>query len=133
MPQAFLAIVTAFRSIRNCAAGRARRSSKRAFSKLPHEFLVLLFHDPEFGERVMTAGADFDDPKFLEAFVICDTHQLAMACKLLFPILSAVLATACLVNLQPRGGVISWRHTLRAVDNDGKQGMAIWNGRRRFL
>jgi len=52
----------------------------------------------------MTAGADFDDPKFLEAFVICDTHQLAMAGKLLFPILSAVLATACLVNLQPRRG-----------------------------
>jgi pimeloyl-ACP methyl ester carboxylesterase len=52
--------------------------------KLPHEFSVLLFHDPEFGERVMTAGAN--DPKFLEAFVIRNTRQLAMAGKLLFPI-----------------------------------------------
>jgi hypothetical protein len=34
----------------------------------------------------MTAGAGFDDPKFLEAFVICNSHQLAMAGKLLFPI-----------------------------------------------
>jgi pimeloyl-ACP methyl ester carboxylesterase len=46
----------------------------------------LLFHDPEFGERVMTAGADLDDPKFLEAFIIRNTRQLAMAGKLLFPI-----------------------------------------------
>jgi pimeloyl-ACP methyl ester carboxylesterase len=45
-----------------------------------------LFHDPQFGERVLTAGADFDDPKFLEAFVIRNTRQLAMAGKLLFPI-----------------------------------------------
>jgi pimeloyl-ACP methyl ester carboxylesterase len=56
------------------------------FSKLPHELPALLFHDPEFGERVMTAGADLDDPKFLEAFVIRNTRQLAMAGKLLFPI-----------------------------------------------
>jgi pimeloyl-ACP methyl ester carboxylesterase len=56
------------------------------FSKLPHELPALLFHDPEFGERVMTAGANFDDPKFLEAFIIRNTRQLAMAEKLLFPI-----------------------------------------------
>jgi pimeloyl-ACP methyl ester carboxylesterase len=56
------------------------------FSKLPHELPALLFHDPEFGERVMTAGADLDDPKFLEAFIIRNTRQLAMAGKLLFPI-----------------------------------------------
>ena len=56
------------------------------FSKLPHELPALLFHDPEFGERVMTAGADLDDPKFLEAFVIRNARQLAMAGKLLFPI-----------------------------------------------
>jgi pimeloyl-ACP methyl ester carboxylesterase len=56
------------------------------FSKLPHELPALLFHDPEFGERVLTAGADFDDPKFLEAFIIRNTRQLAMAGKLLFPI-----------------------------------------------
>jgi pimeloyl-ACP methyl ester carboxylesterase len=56
------------------------------FSKLPHELPALLFHDAEFGERVMTAGADFDDPKFLEAFIIRNTRQLAMAGKLLFPV-----------------------------------------------
>ena len=56
------------------------------FSKLPHELPALLFHDPEFGERMMTAGADLDDPKFLEAFIIRNTRQLAMAGKLLFPI-----------------------------------------------
>ncbi len=57
------------------------------FSKMPHELPALLFHGPKFGERVMTAGADLDDPKFLEAFVIRNTRQLAMAGKLLFPIL----------------------------------------------
>ena len=56
------------------------------FSKLPHELPALLFHDPEFGERMMTAGGDLDDPKFLEAFIIRNTRQLAMAGKLLFPI-----------------------------------------------
>jgi pimeloyl-ACP methyl ester carboxylesterase len=40
------------------------------FSKLPHELPALLFHDPEVGERMMTAGGDLDDPKFLKAFII---------------------------------------------------------------
>ena len=35
-------------------AGRAM--ARRSLSKLPHELLALLFHDPEFGQRVMTAG-----------------------------------------------------------------------------
>jgi pimeloyl-ACP methyl ester carboxylesterase len=35
---------------------------------------------------MMTAGGDFDDPKFLEAFIIRNTRQLAMAGKLLFPV-----------------------------------------------
>ena len=56
------------------------------FSKLPHELPALLFHDPVFGERMMTAGGDLDDPKFLEAFIVRNTGQLAMAGKLLFPI-----------------------------------------------
>jgi len=45
-----------------------------------------LFHDPAFGERMMTAGGNLDDPKFLEAFIIRNTRQLAMAGKILFPI-----------------------------------------------
>ena len=56
------------------------------FSKLPHELPALMFHDPEFGERMMTAGGNLDDPKLLEAFVIRNTRQLATASKLLFPI-----------------------------------------------
>ena len=56
------------------------------FSKLPHELPALLFFDPEFGARMMAAGGDLDDPKFLEAFIIRNTRQLAMASKLLFPI-----------------------------------------------
>jgi pimeloyl-ACP methyl ester carboxylesterase len=56
------------------------------FSKLPHELPALLFHDPEFGAQIMAAGGDLNDPKFLEAFLIRNTRQLAMASKLLFPI-----------------------------------------------
>src|SRR5262249_50147677 len=56
------------------------------FSNLPHELPALLFHAPAFGERMMTAGVDFDDPKFLEAFIIRNPRQLAMAGKILFPI-----------------------------------------------
>jgi hypothetical protein len=56
------------------------------FSKLPHELLALLFHDAALGERMMTAGGDFDDPKFLEAFISRNTRQLALASKLLFPV-----------------------------------------------
>jgi pimeloyl-ACP methyl ester carboxylesterase len=56
------------------------------FSTLPHELPALLFHDPEFGERMMTAGRDLADPKVLEAFVIGHARQRAMASKLLFPL-----------------------------------------------
>ena len=56
------------------------------FSKLPHELPALLFHDPALGERLMTAGGDLDDPKFLEPFLIRNARQLTMASKLLFPI-----------------------------------------------
>jgi pimeloyl-ACP methyl ester carboxylesterase len=56
------------------------------FAKLPHELPALLFHDPQFGERMMTAGGDLDDPKFLEAFLVRNARQLTMASKLLFPI-----------------------------------------------
>jgi pimeloyl-ACP methyl ester carboxylesterase len=56
------------------------------FSTLPRDLPALLFHDPECGERILTAGRDLDDPKFLEAFVIGNARQLAMASKLLFPL-----------------------------------------------
>ena len=56
------------------------------FSKLPHELPALLFHDATLGERLMAVGGDFDDPKFLEAFLIRNSRQLTMASKLLFPV-----------------------------------------------
>jgi pimeloyl-ACP methyl ester carboxylesterase len=56
------------------------------FSTLPHELPALLFHDPEFGERMMTVGRDLADPKVLEAFVIGTARERAMASKLLFPL-----------------------------------------------
>jgi len=60
--------------------------ARQSLSKLRMSFWPCCSTTRNFGERVMTAGADFHDPKFLEAFVICNTHQLAMAGKLLFPI-----------------------------------------------
>jgi pimeloyl-ACP methyl ester carboxylesterase len=56
------------------------------FSMLPRELPGLLFHDPEFGERMLTGGLDLADPKVLEAFVVGHARQLAMASKLLFPL-----------------------------------------------
>jgi len=52
-------------------------------SKLPHELPALLFHDPELGEQMMTAGGDLDRPQFRG--LRRDTCQLAMPGKLLFP------------------------------------------------
>ena len=63
-----------------------RTMARQSLSKLRMSFWPCCSTTRNFGERVMTAGADFHDPKFLEAFVICNTHQLAMAGKLLFPI-----------------------------------------------
>ena len=83
------------------------------FSKLPHELPALLFDDPEFGERVMTAGGDLDDPKFLEAFIIRNTRQLSMASKLLFPIPERGLAER-LYRIRART-VIIWGDSDRLV------------------
>jgi pimeloyl-ACP methyl ester carboxylesterase len=83
------------------------------FSKLPHELPALLFHDPDFGERVLTAGADFDDPKFLEGFIIRNTRQLAMAGKLLFPIPERGLAER-LYRIRART-VLIWGESDRVI------------------
>src|SRR5262249_48521277 len=83
------------------------------FSKLPHELPALLFHDPEFGERVLTAGANLDDPKFLEAFIIRNTRQLAMAGKLLFPIPDRGLAER-LYRIRAKT-VLIWGDTDRVI------------------
>jgi pimeloyl-ACP methyl ester carboxylesterase len=56
------------------------------FATMPYELPELLFHDPEAGAAMMTAGADFSDPEFLTAFLIQNGRQLGMAGKILFPV-----------------------------------------------
>ena len=56
------------------------------FSLLPKEFLPLLFHDADFGQRMMTADIDISDPAFLIPFLVNNSRQMGMAGKFLFPI-----------------------------------------------
>ncbi len=56
------------------------------FAKMPYELPELMFHDPVAGGEMMTAGADFSDPAFLQAFLVQNARQLGMAGKILFPI-----------------------------------------------
>jgi pimeloyl-ACP methyl ester carboxylesterase len=56
------------------------------FSLLPFEMPKYLFHDPEAGAAMMTAGLRMDDPKFLQDYLVRNARQMGMAGKLLFPI-----------------------------------------------
>jgi pimeloyl-ACP methyl ester carboxylesterase len=56
------------------------------FSLLPFEMPGYLFHDPEAGAALMTAGLEMDDPEFLKTYLIRNARQLGMAGKILFPI-----------------------------------------------
>jgi len=56
------------------------------FSLLPFEMPGYLFHDPEAGSKLMTAGLNMDDPEFLKTYLIRNARQLGMAGKILFPI-----------------------------------------------
>jgi pimeloyl-ACP methyl ester carboxylesterase len=56
------------------------------FTLLPYEMPGYLFHDPEAGARLMTAGLKLDDPEFLKAYLVRNARQLGMAGKILFPI-----------------------------------------------
>ncbi len=56
------------------------------FSLLPFEMPKYLFHDPEAGAKLMTAGLKMDDPAFLQTYLVRNARQLGMAGKLLFPI-----------------------------------------------
>jgi pimeloyl-ACP methyl ester carboxylesterase len=56
------------------------------FSLLPFEMPAYLFHDPEAGAKIMTAGLRLDDPEFLKSYLVRNARQLGMAGKLLFPI-----------------------------------------------
>lgn len=56
------------------------------FTLLPYEMPGYLFHDPEAGMKLMTAGLNFDDPEFLKAYLIRNARQMGMAGKILFPV-----------------------------------------------
>jgi pimeloyl-ACP methyl ester carboxylesterase len=56
------------------------------FSLLPFEMPKYLFHDPEAGAALMTAGLQMDDPGFLQTYLVRNARQLGMAGRILFPI-----------------------------------------------
>ena len=56
------------------------------FTLLPFELPKYLFHDPETGAKLMTAGLRIDDPEFLKTYLVRNARQMGMAGKLLFPV-----------------------------------------------
>jgi pimeloyl-ACP methyl ester carboxylesterase len=56
------------------------------FTLLPYEMPAWLFHDPEAGAKLLTAGLRIDDPDFLKSYLVRNARQMGMAGKLLFPI-----------------------------------------------
>ena len=62
------------------------------FALLPFELPALLFHDPAKGAALLTAGADFSDPEWLQEFLIGNSRRLGTAGKILFPIPDRELA-----------------------------------------
>ena len=63
------------------------------FAMLPYDLPKHLFYDEIAGAKVLTAGADLSDPKFLQAFLVQNARQLGAAGKILFPIPDRGLAT----------------------------------------
>jgi pimeloyl-ACP methyl ester carboxylesterase len=56
------------------------------FSFLPYQLPPYLFHDAVAGAKIMSAGADMSDPKFLQGFLVQAARQLGAAGKIMFPI-----------------------------------------------
>lgn len=56
------------------------------FSLLPYQLPPYLFHDADAGAKIMSAGGDMTDPKFLQAFLVQAARQLGAAGKIMFPI-----------------------------------------------
>ena len=52
-----------------------------------------MFYDAEAGAKIMSAGTDMSDPKFLQAFLVQNARQLGAAGKILFPIPERGLAS----------------------------------------
>ena len=63
------------------------------FSMLPYELPGYLFYDAEAGAKIMSAGTDMSDQKFLQAFLVQNARQLGAAGKILFPIPDRGLAS----------------------------------------
>jgi pimeloyl-ACP methyl ester carboxylesterase len=63
------------------------------FSMLPFELPGYLFFDAEAGAKIMSAGTNMSDPKFLQAFLVQNARQLGAAGKILFPIPERGLAS----------------------------------------
>jgi pimeloyl-ACP methyl ester carboxylesterase len=83
------------------------------FSLLPFEMPKYLFHDPEAGAALMTAGLEMDDPEFLKTYLIRNARQLGMAGKILFPIPERGLAGR-LYRIQART-VLIWGESDRVI------------------
>lgn len=63
------------------------------FSMLPYELPGYLFFDAEAGAKILSAGTNMSDPKFLQAFLVQNARQLGTAGKILFPIPERGLAS----------------------------------------
>ena len=63
------------------------------FSLLPYEMPELLFHDAVAGTAMMTAGSNFEDPNFLQKYLVTNARQMGMAGRILFPIPERGLST----------------------------------------
>ncbi len=56
------------------------------FAMLPYQLPDYLFYDAVAGAKLMSAGTNMSDPKFLQAFLVQNARQLGAAGKILFPI-----------------------------------------------
>jgi pimeloyl-ACP methyl ester carboxylesterase len=63
------------------------------FAMLPYQLPAYLFYDEAAGAKILSAGADMSDPKFLQAFLVQNARQLGAASKIMFPIPDRGLAT----------------------------------------
>lgn len=63
------------------------------FAMLPYRLPAYLFHDEAAGAKILSAGANMSDPKFLQAFLVQNARQLGAASKIMFPIPDRGLAT----------------------------------------
>lgn len=56
------------------------------FATLPFELPELMFNDAQLGQKLLTAGMDFDDAEFLIEYLVGNSKRMGMAGRLMFPI-----------------------------------------------